>query len=341
MEPSARRSSSKIAQIDAAQLSSESKGFLLPIFKSGAIAVILDGDQRFQRLWDGLMPYMAGADGSPPERPPWQLPLVEIARNHLARGGLDCAGDVIHFTPGRIAYIARKLELSSKAGEGAHDCVPSCFIQDGQRFEPDAEVLQLSRNVAADILQGLVPSETEPPSHRIVIHRLKYEHIQDDIDHLCNLVESASGRWAQLGYRLDRFRETARGPFSVPLVVDVFAILCLAPWLRPALQRINAHYIATDRKRSVPDGHRLIGKPHYDGRIFSALSGDRDTIRTELFDGRNWHEVVLKPGQFLVIPGLSARKFGIRPTLHRVLHTGSDRECRTMNVTLLLGATFA
>lgn len=341
MELSARISSAKVARIDAAQLSAESKGFLLPIFKSGALAVILEGDLRFQQLWNGLMPYMAGAAGSPPERPPWQLPLVEIARNHVARGGLDCTGDVIHFTPGRIAYIARKLELSSQGSDGAHFCVPSHFVQDGQRFEPDAAVLQLCRNVAADILQGLISPEDDPPTHRVVLHRLKYEHIQDDIDHLCNLVESASGRWAQLGYRLDRFRETARGPFSVSLVVDVFAILCLAPWLRQALQRVNARYIATDRKRSVPDGHRLIGKPHYDGRIFSALSGDRDTIRTELFDGRNWHEVVLKPGQFLIIPGLSARKFGIRPTLHRVLHTGNSHECKTMNITLLLGASCA
>src|SRR3546814_9151841 len=60
---------------------------------------------------------------------------------------------------------------------------------------------------------------------KAVVQRLKYQHSYTDIGRLCDLVESASGRWSQLGYRLDRYREMARGPFAAQGLADIFALL--------------------------------------------------------------------------------------------------------------------
>src|SRR3546814_15735231 len=89
----------------------------------------------------------------------------------------------------------------------------------------------------------------------------------------------------------------ARGPFAAQGLADIFALLCLSPWLRPAVMKLNGLFHKADRKHAVAEGESIIGKPHYDGRYFSALSGERDTILTQLFDGRRWHGVELNSGE--------------------------------------------
>src|SRR3546814_12643285 len=82
----------------------------------------------------------------------------------------------------------------------------------------------------------------------------------------------------------------ARGPFAAQGLADIFALLCLSPWLRPAVMKLNGLFHKADRKHAVAEGESIIGKPHYDGRYFSELSGERDTILTQLFEGRRSEE---------------------------------------------------
>jgi hypothetical protein len=324
-----------IAHLEAGQLAS---GSLAALFREGAIAVVIKGDSRVQRAWESLLPRMAGSGDSSNELLPWEAPFVDLGRNHYAEGGLNCIGDVVHFSPGRISYIGRKLEVSEEKANGTLSCEPPFFSQGGAMFRPDAGVIDLCWQIVADLFSAIAGPGRAVPAHKVVIQRLKYEHAYGDIEGLYRLVESASGRWSQLGYRLDRYREMARGPFTLPGIADVYALLCLSPWIRSGLEKLNARFEKGDRKHAVAAGQRIIGKPHYDGRYFSALTGERDNIRTEVFDGRRWHDVALRPDELLVLPGLAARKLGLKPTMHRVLHVEGSGAGHGRNITLLLGA---
>lgn len=325
----------KIMHLDASQLAA---GGLGALFREGAIGVVIKGDPRIQKAWEMLLPRMKAADAGE-ERLPWEAPVVDLARNHYSDGGLNCTGDVMHFSPGRIGYIGRKLELEPDPATGGLRCFPPVLGQGAASFTPDPAALDICWRIVTDLFSGLVGPGKVPTPFKAVVQRLKYQHSYSDIGRLCDLVESASGRWSQLGYRLDRYREMGRGPFAAQGLADIFALLCLLPWLRPAVMKLNGLFHRADRKHAVAEGESIIGKPHYDGRYFSALSGERDTILTQLFDGRRWHGVELNSGELLVIPGLAARQFGLRPTLHRVLHAGGEGGgYNASNITLLLGA---
>src|SRR3546814_986423 len=103
---------------------------------------------------------------------------------------------------------------------------------------------------SSDLAPGKVPTP-----FKAVVQRLKYQHSYTDIGRLCDLVESASGRWSQLGYRLDRYREMARGPFAAQGLADIFALLCLSPWLRPAVMKLNGLFHKADRKPARSEEH--------------------------------------------------------------------------------------
>lgn len=326
----------RIVQIDLADVT---PGSLMALFKSGAVAVQINGDPRIRRLWDCIIPHMAGVDINVTERLPWECGIAEIARNHRSRSGLDCIGDVLHFSPERIAYIGRKLEVTRDGETGNMLCDPPAFIQDGQWFRPDDQVLKLCWDIGSDILAGFITPGLALSKYRVVMHRLKYEQVHKDIENMFALIKSTVGRWSQLGYRLDHYRETARGPFARWGLRDIFAILRVMPGLGKLMQWVNDLF-AVQGNHAISERTRLIGKHHFDGRIFSALCGDRDTIRTEVFDGANWYPLPISLDTLLVFPGLGARRFGVRPTLHRVLHTNLEDSSvgNAPNVTLLIGA---
>src|SRR5690606_14087341 len=140
---------------------------------------------------------------------------------------------------------------------------------------------------------------------------------------------------------MDMLREEAQGPLRHPGVSDLFAALSMAGPLRRGLERVNARFASSSRT-AIPDGTLLIGKAHYDGRYFSAMCSDRSNISTEIFDGRQWHELPMNRDHLIVLPGLDAQSaFGIRPTLHRILHRSNEAQGADAptaeNVTLLFG----
>jgi hypothetical protein len=272
---------------------------------------------------------------------PWNASLLEIARNHRAGTDVrDRLGDVVEFAPGAIGYIGRKLELSQDPTTGELSCQPATFSRRGITSNPDLSVFPLCWEIISDVMGSA--GDGTAHVYRVAVQRLKYEHDLTDIVRLCELMGSNfTDRWTRIGRALDIYRRAARGPLKSKYLSNIFAFLCLAPSLRQHLLRLNAMVARSDRVWRT-NGETIIGEPHYDDtRYFSGLCGARDNIVTETYDGHVWHELRVAPDRLVILPGWPAwRKWGIRPTLHRVLHTTrvSQSQAHT-NITLLLGAT--
>ena len=302
---------------------------------NGALAVIVDCSRVLRPIWAMLLENEA-------EKLPWQTTMRDMARNHHAGGDLGGhVGDMFHYTPNRIAYIARKFEITQLADSGELMTHPPFFVQDDEQYTYPREVVDTCWDLTSRIMLSLTPPGKSEASYRAAVHRLKYERDAECVQRYYALTRSAVGRWAQLGFQLDALREQTHGPLQHAGVSDIFAMLSLAGPLRRGLERINAR-LASNRRTAIPADTLLIGKAHYDGRYFSAMCGDRSNISTEIFDGRRWHELPMNRDHLIVVPGLDAQSaFGIRPTLHRILHRLTQTEDTdshaAANVTLLLG----
>lgn len=327
---------SLIVSVDAASLAS---GSLAELFAGGALAVVVCHLPYLRMLWEGLLE-------SSVEQLPWQGTVRDMAYNHYAGKDLGGhVGDVLHYTPYRIAYIARKFALTKHQDAAELVPIPAVFHQKGGQYAIPAEVTRACWLMTGQIMSWMTPSGRQRDHYEAVVHRLKYEKDIQLIERHYALAKSAVGRWAQLGHRIDMLREEARGPLGHKGISDLFAICSLLGPLRTVLGPINKAMSPNDVRNTIPEGMSLIGKPHYDGRYFSAMCGARSSIRTEAFDGHAWHELPIERDSLVIIPGLEAKPaFGLRPTLHRILHRPSPDASapadmpEAPNVTLLLGA---
>src|SRR5690606_30133290 len=94
------------APIKTATFDSLTEESISTLFASGALAVIIDCSQLLHPLWATLLENKA-------EKLPWQSTMRDMARNHYAGRDLGGhVGDMFHYTPHRIAYIARKFEIA-------------------------------------------------------------------------------------------------------------------------------------------------------------------------------------------------------------------------------------
>lgn len=310
-------------------------GLLASVFKSGAQIIVVKGFADVRRAWDLLT-------DDPNEQLPWRAPLVDIARNHYARGDLGSnVGDMYYFSQGRLAHIARKFELERDGAGAPIRSIPEAFVQGEGRYVTPDETRELCWQITDAVMRSMIPSERSDVRYRVVIHRLMYESHQADIERLTSLAEDAVGRWAQLGAQIDRNREVARGPLSSTGVSDVFAMLSLASPLRRALAPINRVFARGDTLHKVDGGAVIIGKPHYDGRFFSGLCGTRSAVHTEALIGGKWVELPIGLDRMVIVPGLLAKTYlGVDPVLHRVLHKEADYDAdhpASPNITLLFG----
>lgn len=324
-----------VVMLDSASLSA---GRLTDLFASGALAVVINYAVQLRLIWTGLLENKA-------EQLPWAGPIRDLARNHYAGANLGGhVGDMFHYTPYRIAYIARKFELTKDDASSHLASTPDCFYQGDEQFTSPAEVVQACWIVIEEIMKWLTPPGRTQANYQAVVHRLKYEADISLTKRHFSMTRSAIGRWAQLGYDIDMWREQAHGPLDHNGICDLFAILSLAPAMRRLLAPINKALANRDPRRALPDGAQLIGKPHYDGRYFSAMCGSRASISTEVYDGRYWHELPIDREHLVIIPGLQAKEaFNIKPTLHRVLHRPAypphtPDETFAPDITLLLGS---
>lgn len=328
------KNTAAIVKVDAASLSA---GSLATLFSNGALAVLVDCPSTLHPIWDGLLE-------NKDEQLPWAGTMRDLARNHYAGRDLgEHVGDMFHYTPYRIAYIARKLELLQDPDTAQLVSIPEFFLQGDGCFSSPQPVLEACWSMIQNVMNWLTPLGHAHTDFQAVVHRLKYEPDIDLIQRHYAMTKSAIGRWAQLGYDIDMLREQAHGPLDHNGVSDLCAVLSLARPMRKVFGRINNVFSRNDARRMLPEGASLIGKPHYDGRYFSATCGARGHISTEIYDGRHWHELPVDCNHLVVIPGLQAGKaFGLKPTLHRVLHRSesSAPSCSLSappDITLLLG----
>ncbi|HEY9281459.1 MAG TPA: hypothetical protein VIP51_15415 [Eoetvoesiella sp.] len=324
-----------IVQVDMSLLA---PGSLADLFTTGALAVIVDCASTLHPIWSALIENKA-------EQLPWHGTMRDMARNHYAGADLgEHVGDMFHYTPYRIAYIARKFELMRDVSTSQLVTVPEYFFQGNERFSSPTPIFEACWTIVQNIMKWLTPPGSAASSFHAVVHRLKYEPDIQLTERHYALAKSAVGRWAQLGYEIDTLREQARGPLDHTGVSDMCAILSLVAPMRRLLDRVNTSFARSDARRALPEGARLIGKPHYDGRYFSATCGSRGHISTEIYDGKHWHELPVDRDHLVIVPGLQAKKaFGLSPTLHRIIHRSDYVECsgdqsHAPDITLLFGS---
>ncbi len=315
-----------------------SHGVLAAGFAKGAVAALVHCKTETRGLWAHLM-----ADES--EVLPWEAPLVDIARNH--HGSTDITltlGDAFYFQPGQHAYIARKIEIARDDASGQFAVNPPAFHQGGSLFAPSGETLAACWSIGERIMLALTPEGSEQRPYRVAIQRLKYQANWLDFNGLMEMTENSLARWGRIGFALDRNRQRLARPLSQKGPSDFLGMLMMLPILRSIVAGLNALAARFDTVHHCDPSHRIVERAHCDERYFSGLYGSRDTVRTEVFADGKWVELPIGMDSIAIFPGkMAARHFGLRPTLHRVLHIGDgpgDRagEARTRNVTVLIGA---
>lgn len=174
-----------------------------------------------------------------------------------------------------------------------------------------------------------------------MLERLKYDDNIEDTVKKMDLIMDSCGLWSKIGHEVDHYKGSMVGPFNLKYVRDITALLCLIPITRSLIQALNNLFYISDKKIQVPDGAKLIGIAHTDGRYVTCLFSSRDQIRTEFYDGRTWNELPVLAHTLTIMPGREVpNHYRIRPTTHRVLV--ADSKCsshsRAMNITFVLGA---
>ncbi len=304
-------------------------GALLDAFKGGAVAAIIECGDFVEKLWSMLL-------HDPEEKLPWELPLVDIARNHVRGKDLPSTlGDVFYFQPGHHSYIARKLEI---ARTDEPRISPEKFHQGDKQVSPSEELVSLCCSFVDKVMLSLRPSDATLLPYKVAVQRLKYQGEWEDYQALTELIEDSLARWGRKGYALDVLRGRVAAPFARKGVSDLAAMLMMmagAP---------RASAAKAGRTRKPGNGRELTSvyeHSHVDYRYFTALCGHRQNVRTEVLVKGKWLELPVNLDAITVYPGtLGLRGTSVAPTIHRVVHTGPSDvpHDRSSNVTVLLGA---
>ncbi|MGC4250694.1 MAG: hypothetical protein QM605_04300 [Sphingobium sp.] len=320
-----------IAHVSAADLA---PGTLGQCFHEGAAAVVIEGNPAVSSLWHSLAEQNVDM--------PWTAPLYELSVNLRPHDDLtETLGDVFYFKPGRHAYIARKIEI--RAEERGLVTRPEAFHGRHGDWTMAADIREQCWRFSAAIMEAIAPRPEKHRSFRAVVQQLKYHESVAGHEALFRMMHNSLGSWGRVGYRLDQRREEMRGPLARRGLCDALALFSLVPFLRAPIDGLNGAAARMDKRGAVPEGYRLIVKPHFDTRYFSALCGSRHNLRTEVFVEGQWLPLPISQDDIVIFPGLGAKNaYGIRPTLHRVIQADGEPASRfdsgTRNLTLLLGA---
>ena len=309
-------------------------GALARQFRNGARAVVVQGDEWIRPLWEALRAEDAEM--------PWHAPLYDLAQNLVPHEQLtEALGDVYFFKPGRHSYIARKMEIQSE-GETLISTPPSFRTPHGE-WKMDQQMRERCWHFSQKIMRALAPPEMDelPVGVRAVVQFLRYHDSTDGQKLLSAMTRNSLGSWARIGYELDRRREEMKGPLGRRGVCDALALLSKIAPLRPGVRGLNHLAGRFDKLSAIPEGFEILSKAHCDSRYFSALSGSRCNLRTEIFVDGAWIPLPINSTDVVVLPGYcSKRAFGITPTLHRVLQAKDSPlpDAATVNATIILGA---
>jgi len=313
-------------------------GTLAAIFSAGAAAVVVHCGEEMRRLWAVLM---ENAD----ERLPWEASLFDLVRNyHGCEDITTTLGDMFYIQPGAHGYYARKFEILRHGQNGTPCVMPPVFWQPTGAYRmPEATISECCM-LADRIAAAFVPDGLIGAPYRVAVQRLKYHASAADYRQLAGITANALGRWGRLGFRVDAHRQMLARPLKARGLSDALGWMMAMPPLCRLAAGLNGMVASHDRQRNIAEGDWLIEGPHYDERFFTALSGDRSNVRSEVFWNGTWLPLPISRETITVFPGnLAEQAFGLRATCHRVVleqhgHDAPPSETRTTNTTLLLGA---
>lgn len=282
-------------------------------FQQGAKAVLVD-DPRVAWIWNRMVdlpttacPADSGILSTSEDF------LFQIARNHISRN--HKAGDMLRFIPGGIGHVARKIVFTRKEN-GRFETSPRNFSGD---IVP-LELLDTAWTIMTDLLHSTFPAKLPLPKYNVSLEILKYPHSFEEIERIGSLLGDSCGEWTRIGMVMDTWKAQATGLFDIKFIRDCTAILSVIPGLNRILSAINGWMLPYSLK-SVRDGSSIVGAPHCDGgKILTALVGDRSTLTTEVYTGRQWKTLPLTSSRLAILPSQQIdRRLGIEPTLHRIL----------------------
>jgi hypothetical protein len=294
-------------------------GSLATLFKSGAKAVILTGDQRVYQLWNGLFgAKLCGSEKNGDIEPPWESSLLNTARNH--RSGDMNLGEMLRFVPGSFAHSARKTIVFQAPDQQQHlQTIPKNYFNNNRGMTFPQNLLRTAWDLMSEIVSSTSLDGPGDPPYAVAIEQLKYPSSSVDLDKIFELLSDSGGKWTQIGHRLDAYKATAMGPFNTRVVRDLFAVLSLVPGFRSLLHQANGFLTGLDHK-NVSEGMRIVGDPHVDSeKVLTALASDRDVLITEVYDGKRWVELPLSPDTLTILPCEKMTKYRVAPTVHRIL----------------------
>ncbi len=296
-------------------------GSLHALFRSGASVVRIQEPTGLDELWHDLV-FSAERRGLP-----WHDSVQRLASS-ASRSGRALhqeVGNVLHARPGEVNYVGRQWRIGGEP------------LGSGDPAEQRAQ--QVARQLALALHAAMLPAQAPSSCPAdTTLQCIRYFDSPEDGLRVTRLLESAlltDSRFARWGLRVDRAKTEARGLFRLPLVADLYGMLRTLPALGPLLGACNSvFWLPHDRE--VPADYTLVGAPHVDSKFFGAITSIRDSVRTEYFDGYDWHELEVDRESLCVMPGRHASEFGLRPTLHRVLQGRSEAD-RGPSLSLVLG----
>lgn len=313
-------------------------GMLASMFFDGATAVIIRCREAMQRMWATMM------DGSE-EALPWEVNLADLARNYHGSGNITTTlGDMFYMQPGAHGYFARKFEIRRDAEGIPRGTNPAGFWQQqGGEYRIATATLSDCCTLADKIAEALTPSGQAISPYRVAVHRLKYHSTVADYERLAGVMANSLGRWGRMGIRVDAHRQTLARPLRRRGVSDALGWMLALQLLRRPASILNRAVAAHDRQHDISSSQWLVEGPHFDDRMFTALSGDRHNVHTQVFYDGSWHNLPVSRGTIAVLPGKRAeRRWGVPATCHRVVLEQRDHpalaETRTTNSTILIGA---
>lgn len=308
------------------------------LFQQGAKAAVLHGDPRISWLWKNLIePQNEGRLVINEPMGPWRANIQDLALNH--RSGDVYLGDMLRFTPGALAHIARKI-LIYKDSENQIKAIPAQFNDHEGHFSLKQEIYQTVWDIMQDMLRSTLPENNDLNKYAVKIDMLHYPQTVEDLDKIFTLLADASGAWTRLGMKMDRTKAMAVNVFDRRVMRDLFALGSLIPGINILLRKINAVLFEFSEKK-VPNHSLLVGDPHVDGpNILTALMSDREFLSTELKAGKaSWVELPLSTDSLAIFPSGEISSISeILPTVHRILFNKKNglEGGEQPNITLLL-----
>jgi len=313
-------------------------GLLGKLFHSGIKVVILK-DPRIAKIWEGFLGSPnSNFENSLPIRMPWQENLYSMACNHAPND--VSLGDMLRFTPGIIGHIARKMKIFPVSDGNVMQAIPEYFLQRNEKLFYSDQLLQLVWELMSDVFKSTAP-DISPAPYAVNIDILKYPNAVE-LEMVCALLADASGKWTQIGYKIDTYKGIAKGVFDKKIIRDLFGLSLLVPGMNILLRKLNT-ILNRNAKRSGANGMLTIGAEHVDSsKLLTGLVSDRDILKTQIYTGKCWVDLSLTPNTMAIFPSMRITKdSGFAPTWHRILlekkAPGSGKS--KQNVTLSLSIT--